>query len=323
MVDRGRRRLGRSSGGGRHLLRHRTALVIAVAQSDPGPYAPCVELTRYADVDAFMDAATPYLIQREAEHNLFFGITATLRADPGLYSGPPYLATVSDGDRVVAAALRTPPFRLALSEVDDPAAVALIAADVLDHDLPGVQGPVETVRRFVDERQARGGPPAHLETSERIYRLTEVIPPRPVPGFARPPVAADRDVIANWVWAFQLEALGEDDRERAEADTDLWIVGRGRSLNVWEDEGSIVSLVGLTGPTPNGIRIGPVYTPPESRGRGYASALTAAVTQAQLDAGRTFVFLFTDLANPTSNHIYQAIGYEPVGDMDVWEYERP
>jgi predicted GNAT family acetyltransferase len=65
-----------------------------------------------------------------------------------------------------------------------------------------------------------------------------------------------------------------------------------------------------------------VYTPPGLRGRGYASALVAAVSQAQLDAGRTFVFLFTDLANPTANHIYQAIGYERVRDIDAWLFER-
>jgi uncharacterized protein len=280
-----------------------------------------MELRRFDQVDDFLEEAGPYLIEREAEHNLFFGITATLREDPGLYSAPPYLATVIDGDRVVAAALQTPPFRLGLSEVVDPAAIGLVAADVVDRDLPGAQGPVEAVRVFVDERRRLGGPPAHLHATERIYRLTEVIPPRPVPGFARAPVAADRDVIAEWVWAFQVEALGEDDRASAETSADRWMAGRGRRLNVWEHDGAIVSLVGLTGPTPNGIRVGPVYTPPESRGRGYASALTAAVSQAQLDAGRTFVFLFTDLANPTSNHIYQAIGYEPVSDIGVWLFE--
>jgi predicted GNAT family acetyltransferase len=281
-----------------------------------------MELRRFTDVDDFLEVATPFLIRREAEHNLIFGVSANLREDPAQYTAPAYLATVADGDRVVAAALQTPPFRLTLSEVNDDAAIALIAADTLDRVLPGVQGPVEMVRAFVEERRALGGPPAHHEASERVYRLTKVIPPRPVPGFARPPVAADRDVIAEWVYAFHVEALGDDDRADAEASADRWMAGRGRRLNVWEDDGSIVSLVGVTGPTPNGIRVGPVYTPPESRGRGYASALTAAVSKAQLDAGRRFVFLFTDLANPTSNHIYQAIGYEPVSDIEVWEYER-
>jgi hypothetical protein len=82
-----------------------------------------------------------------------------------------------------------------------------------------------------------------------------------------------------------------------------------------------VSVVGAGGETPNGIRIGPVYTPPEVRNRGYASALTAAASADQLARGRRFCFLFTDLANPTSNKIYQAIGYEPVCDMDQYRFD--
>jgi predicted GNAT family acetyltransferase len=80
-------------------------------------------------------------------------------------------------------------------------------------------------------------------------------------------------------------------------------------------------MAGVTGPTPHGIRVGPVYTPPSDRGHGFASAVTAAASQAQLDQGRRFVFLFTDLTNPTSNKIYQAIGYEPVIDIDQWSLE--
>ena len=78
---------------------------------------------------------------------------------------------------------------------------------------------------------------------------------------------------------------------------------------------------GFGGRTPNGIRIGPVYTPPEQRRRGYGSALTAALTQQLLDGGRRFCFLFTDLANPTSNSIYQRIGYRPVTDVDLWAFD--
>ena len=78
---------------------------------------------------------------------------------------------------------------------------------------------------------------------------------------------------------------------------------------LWEDGGAVVSASGWGGPTPNGIRIGPVYTPPELRGRGYATALVAELSQTLLDEGRRFCFLFTDLANPTSNAIYERIGY--------------
>lgn len=75
-------------------------------------------------------------------------------------------------------------------------------------------------------------------------------------------------------------------------------------------------------PTPHGARIGPVYTPPAARRRGYASALTAAIIRHYLDAGRRLCFLFTDLANPTSNRTYQAIGYEPVTDVNQYRFDR-
>jgi uncharacterized protein len=281
-----------------------------------------LRLRRHDDVEAFLDAATSYLIGREAEHNLIFGVASNLRDDPSQFTGPAYLATVHDDDRVIAAALRTPPFRLVLSEIDDPRAVEVIARDTLDLDLPGAQGPVDVVRAFVSARQSAGGPAAERQLGERIYRLRDVVPPRPVPGVVRPARPTDRDLVAQWVYDFEFEALGEDDRPAAEAAADNWIAGRGRTLFLWDDDGEAVSLTGVGGPTPHGIRIGPVYTPPDRRGRGYASALVAAVTQAQLDAGKTFVFLFTDLGNPTSNRIYQAIGYEPVTDFDVYLFDR-
>lgn len=280
-----------------------------------------MDLSRFTEVNDFLDVAGGFLVAREAEHNLIFGITANLRDAPEAYTGAPYLAVVRDGDRVVGAAIQTPPFRVVLSEIDDPAAIDLLAADLVDRDLPGVTGPVAVARAFVEALAARGGPPAVLEISECAYRLTAVRPPRPVGGGLRIATPDDRDLLLEWVGGFMREALDEDDPADVAADVDRWIARRGRTIYLWED-GEPRSLCGVGGPTPHGIRIGPVYTPPGLRGRGYASALVAAVSQAQLDAGRTFVFLFTDLANPTANHIYQAIGYEAVRDIDAWRFER-
>jgi len=104
---------------------------------------------------------------------------------------------------------------------------------------------------------------------------------------------------------------------------DRWLSGIGERQGWIWDDGGPVSFTGIGGPTPNGIRLGPVYTPPDLRRRGYAGNLVAAASQAQLDRGKTFVFLFTDLANPTSNHIYQEIGYEPIADVDMWAFDAP
>jgi len=91
------------------------------------------------------------------------------------------------------------------------------------------------------------------------------------------------------------------------------------NLFVWETENKqVVTMAGTTRPTTNGIAVNSVYTPPELRGRGYASACVAALSQLMLDSGRQFCALFTDLANPTSNSIYQKMGYQAVCDVDEY-----
>jgi uncharacterized protein len=281
-----------------------------------------MELRRHVDVDGFLAAAGEFLVAREAEHNLILGVCSNLLATPEAYAAPPYLATVRAEDRIVAVALQTPPFQLVLSEIDDPAAIPVLADDLIDREIPGAVGPVEHVRAFMEERVARGAPPARLTTSERIFRLTAVTQPAPAPGRMRVAEPSDRDLVAAWLRAFMIEALEDEEPEDIKGVTDRWIARRGRTLQLWED-GEVVSLAGVGSETPNGVRIGPVYTPPEARGRGYASALVATASQERLDAGKRFCFLFTDLANPTSNHIYQTIGYEPVRDVDMWRHDRP
>jgi hypothetical protein len=279
-----------------------------------------MRLNRYPRVSDFLADAGAWLEAREAEHNLILGICSTVRVDPAVYPRPPYFAVVTDGPRVVAAAIRTPPWPLILSEVDDPAALPLIAADVAEalvgELLSGVVGPPVMARDFADRWVAAHGGNWEIGLDERVFRLARVIPPeRPASGAMRQTVPADRDLVSRWVADFAREALPADDQARLAESADSWREMTGRTVYLWED-GALgpVSLTGVSGATPRGIRIGPVYTPPAFRGRGYASSLVAAVSQAQIDAGRQFCFLYTDLANPTSNKIYQAIGYEPVTD---------
>jgi predicted GNAT family acetyltransferase len=152
---------------------------------------------------------------------------------------------------------------------------------------------------------------------ERLYRLAGLIRPGPAPpGRPRLAVATDRDLLLAWSEAFHRE-LGEtppnlaatiDDRLGYRADT------------LWEVDGSPVALAGRTRKAAGMVRIGPVYTPPQQRRRGYASAVTAEVSQAAIDAGANEVVLFTDLANPTSNALYQRLGYRPAADQVVLSF---
>jgi len=281
-----------------------------------------LELRRFADVDGFLENAGQFLEAREAEHNLILAICSYVRDRPDTFGDEaPWFAAVLDGERVVATALRTPPHNLVLGEIDDPRAIDLLVTDRLDDDLPGVLGRVEHARAFAEGWAVATGRSWRPHMSERIFRLEAVIAPRPISGRLRTATPPDRSLVVRWIRAFQDEALGEDDADAAETLTDRWLEGRGRTLFLWQD-GGIVSLCGVGGTTPHGIRIGPVYTPPPARGRGYASALVAEASKLQLEAGRRFCFLFTDLANPTSNHIYQSIGYVPVSDVDDLRFER-
>lgn len=284
-----------------------------------------MELRRFDDAADFYKRAKGFLLRREAEHNLLLGICAGLLAHPERQEQPPYLATVEAAGEVVAAAVMTPPRGPILSRSDAPApeALSLLVEDLSRAypALPTVLGPAEASRAFADLWQRATGRSYHRGLAQRIYQLDAVTPAAPVQGALRRATEVDRALAITWMIAFAEEALGDRDPRMAARMVDLRLTGGADSgLYLWDD-GWAVSLAGYTGPTPRGIRVGPVYTPPAYRGKGYASACVAALSGLLLDGGRTHCFLFTDLSNPTSNHIYQAIGYRPVCDVDEYRFD--
>jgi uncharacterized protein len=278
-------------------------------------------VSRWSSVHDFLGAARGFLAAREAEHCLLFGLSSTIESHPDVYPDPRFW-TVHEAGQVVGAALRTPPHNLILSQVDEPRWLTALAADVLASDEPpGVLGPTTAARTLADAWAARAGGTPVCMMQERIFRLDRVIPPRPVPGHCREVEERDRALLTAWWAAFNAEALPDASPRPDPAEAaDRMLRRVGRVAYLWEDAGEAVALAGVAGPTPRGIRIGPVYTPPDRRGRGYAGNLVAEVSRRQLAAGRSFCFLFTNLANPTSNHIYQTIGYTPVVDIDQYRF---
>ncbi|MCI0345944.1 MAG: GNAT family N-acetyltransferase [Chloroflexi bacterium] len=286
-----------------------------------------MRVERFADVDAYLARVGPFLAAREPEHMLILGITSSIQAFPDIWEAPPYFSAVIADERVAMAAVRTPPWRLVLGEIDDvrllEPLVGDLAADPAGRDVPGVMGPVPGVEAFASAWAARMDQRTVLSMSERAFKLERVLPVRRPPGSMRPAAEADRPLLAEWLLAFTAEASPDDPPQDPQPMIDRYLAGGVRGLRLWDDGGRVSSLAGFGGPTPNGIRVGPVYTPPELRGRGYARALVADLSAERLNEGRRFCFLFTDLANPTANRIYQEIGYEPVRDVAVWRFEAP
>lgn len=222
------------------------------------------------------------------------------------------------GDEVVAAALRTPPYPMLASGFGDAdAASGLIAGWLeLDPEVLGVSGETSAARAITAAWARHTGRQTELSVSEAMHDLTQVLMPlEPPPGSLRLVTHAERDLLVQWLRQFSIEAhLG--DASRAEVMADLGIAGE--RIYFWEDP-QPVSVVGHAVAVGDVTRIGPVYTPPAYRGRGYASVAVAMLSQRLLDGGASRCMLLTDLSNPTSNKIYEAIGYRRFAD---WEEHR-
>jgi predicted GNAT family acetyltransferase len=162
---------------------------------------------------------------------------------------------------------------------------------------------------------------AAVEQPQRIYQLRSVRYTGDADGRMRKATIDDGKLVVDWVRAFQLELSPSNQAvmDQVEQGTAARLRSEHGGFYLWETS-EPVSLVGCGSFTPNGARIGPVYTPPEHREQGYATALTASVSAWALGSGRRFCFLYTDLANPTSNRIYQRIGYEPVCDSKEYRF---
>jgi predicted GNAT family acetyltransferase len=277
---------------------------------------------RFDSVEEFLDVAGSFLEAREPEHQLTLGIVGNARADRRWPDDGALVAALDDS-RVVATAIWTPPWNVVLSEVDDERAIQAIAGALAEDDPGGVIGPMEHVDAFARAWCEPRGWTYRLGMQQRAYAVESVTAPERVPGSLRHARLADRDQMVDWMLAFEAEAMGSEAgwRDMRALVNDM-LTQSTRTGYIWEVDGKPVSMCQATGPTPNGIRIGAVYTPPEKRRRGYASAITAAASQEQLDRGRRWCFLFTDLSNPTSNSIYQAIGYRPIRDIQLIRFDR-
>ena len=268
------------------------------------------------DVTGYLASAGEFLHSRPAEHSVLLTVSEAVRiGGPATFGNDPPLFGwyLPDGGPVTAACLHTPPYPVALTAMPDPAAAALARALAASgRAVAAVDGPPGPAWAFAAEWQRQTGQPARVGRRERLYRLGELVAPDPAPaGQARVATAADTALLLAWLTAFKDEAdpAGGPVRQ-AMVDERIGYGG----FTVWETADGPVSLAGRTRAVAGQARIGPVYTPPEHRGRGYGGAVTIAVSQQALAAGVNDVLLYTDLANPTSYALYQRLGYQPVTD---------
>jgi GNAT superfamily N-acetyltransferase len=266
-------------------------------------------------VEEFLSVAGEFLRAERARNTVLLTVTRTLLTNPTLY-GPVLFGWLPGGSGLTGAFMRTGAFPAVLAGVAEAGAAAL-AGELAERapDLTGLNAPEDAAWAFARVWQDRTGKAAAVGRRSRLFRLGELTWPSPAPdGAARLATAADRDLLTAWLDSFDAdvrEARPLDNRRVVE---DRLSYG---GFTLWEAGGIPVSLAGLTRAADGMVRVGPVYTPPQYRGRSYGGAVTSAVSQAALDAGIAEVLLYTDLANPTSNALYQRLGYRPVEDRIV------
>jgi GNAT superfamily N-acetyltransferase len=277
-----------------------------------------------ADPAEFMERAAP-LLADEARHNLILGVGKTLLRSPEVY--PDYHAFIVSADHEpTAAALMTPPYNLILADVASEEALDALVDGIATAGIavPGAIGNQPTIGRFVERWKIRLDVTACLRMAQGVFALDRVERIETAAGSPRIAAGEDLDLIEAWTAAFLAEALpdepADEPRSRSLIERRLG-GGTPGAYWLWVDGDQVVSLSGHGNPTGRGVRIGPVYTPPEHRGKGYASALVAAESQWLLAHGYEFCFLYTDLANPTSNAIYERIGYRQVAEAASYAFQ--
>jgi predicted GNAT family acetyltransferase len=280
-----------------------------------------VHIHRFASAADFLALAEPDLLAAEVENNLILGLAYALAKRGSAVGGlAPYFAAATDEAGTVAmCAFRTLPGKIGVTRALRTDALRPLAEDVWRAcpDATSVIGPRPTVDAFASDLASVSGMAATPHTNQRLYELRVVVPPaRAARGHLRAARADDVGRLVEWATAF-FAAI----REPGDAEGFVRSHVADGSLVVWDDTG-IVAMAAAAGRTKHAARIGFVYTPPERRGRGYASALVAALSQQLLDEGRSHCCLYTDLANPTSNAIYQRLGYTPLCDIGRYVLDR-
>lgn len=258
----------------------------------------------HATAHAFLARAESWLMAREDRHNLMLGLV-------GGDHDEAWYATVDRHGELQGCVMRTPPHKVLVTDLPADTAPAVAGAMAEEWNVvPAILGPAPTAEAIAAQWVAIRGGSWWAGMEQRIYRLDEVTAPDGVPGSLRKARADELDLAVSWGEGFARDA---GVAFAARGSVKRWITRE--ALHVWEVDGLPVSIAVAHGRTRHGVRIGYVYTPPRHRGRGFASACVAALSQKELDGGTHFCVLYTDLANPRSNAIYQRVGYVPIADV--------
>lgn len=253
------------------------------------------------DVEQYLAAAGDLMLGQPGVFTISLTVCENVRARP---DGTRFAWWQEESGDVTGCVSLTLPYPIAMGVVPEHAMASLVDL----WGVEGVNGRTHEAVQLAALASRRTGSTAVLHGAQRLFRLGELAHPE-VSGRVRVCDESDEDLLVEAFEAFTAEThVIRQDVRTAVRDRLSY-----QGYVVWEDAGP-VAVAGHTRKAFQGVRIGPVYTWPEHRGRGYGAAVTAAASQRALDLGAWEVVLFTDLTNPTSNALYPRLGFRPVED---------
>lgn len=275
----------------------------------------------HTDPKLFLNDTQSELESNEAANSLMLGICGQLIQHPERFKASPCLKTVGDENDLLLAAVMTPPHKLVVyaQQGDLDEAARTLVDDLLREgwQLPGVLGPSEAAQAIAARWAEATGNGFELERRQSVYELREVPNLVPELGELRLARQQDTELVARWWYGFYSEIFGQAEREESRQ------VARNRIGNgdiyLFEVERP-VSMAMKTRPTRNGISIGLVYTPPELRGQGHATACVGSLSRMLLEADWEYCALFVGQSNAAAKRVYQKIGYRPTCDYDEYAF---
>lgn len=281
-----------------------------------------MKVRNYKNATEFLKSTEKYLVKDEARYGLILGIAKVTETMLNYYGQEkPWFCSVGTENIINAVSIRTPPHMVLMAHFSgdiETAADTLVKAVSKDFkNIPGVVGDKDLADLFAKFWSKKFGVTIKDTMAQRLYRLDKVNDIPTAPGRLRPVTMADKELILKWFRAFHVDIGAE---ARGEPINDIALLLDSGSVFLWED-GKPVSMVRKTRPTERGMSVGGVYTPPELRGKGYATSCVAELSRNILQSGKKFCTLYTDLANPTSNSIYMKIGYKPVCDSVEYVFQ--
>lgn len=276
----------------------------------------------YTDVHEFYNETYDVLVKHEVQNIIMLGnlIIANKGEDKSGWRDPVnwVMATVSDTNDIVLTALMTPPHNITIYATDNVInydAVNCLIDGLSEYKIPGVMSEKTLAELFAKEYVSRNSLKTEINMNQRIYNLTEVN--TQVKQFGNLRLFEDKDMhfFPYWFEAFYAASVYGNTKMSIPENIDEYRYRLStKRLYVLEVDGVPVSMAGLTRELQSAIGVAFVYTPPYFRGNGYASSCVAQLSQLALEKGFSKCVLYTDLLNPTSNSIYQKIGYEVVCD---------